>query len=108
MSDVETKCRVSRKYSLGSSVDLVRTQLCLNRHTILRLPITKGMTGQLYLTQYLGLCDFRQVKLRKDLFRQSVLPRLQRADKKHQLSASCGQLRPQDEGPFSMKDNKCR
>ncbi|TWW58902.1 breast cancer anti-estrogen resistance protein 3 homolog isoform X2 [Takifugu flavidus] len=66
---VETGCRASRKYSLGSSVDLV--------------------------------------KLRKDLFRQSVLPRLQRADKKHQLSASCGQLRPQDEGPFSMKDNKC-
>lgn len=108
MSDVETGCRVSRKYSLGSSVDLVRTQLCLNIHTILRLPKTKGMTSQLYLTQYLGLCDFRQVKLRKDLFRQSVLPRLQRADKKHQLSASCGQLRPQDEGPFSMKDNKWR
>uniref|UniRef100_H2UDV9 Breast cancer anti-estrogen resistance protein 3-like n=1 Tax=Takifugu rubripes TaxID=31033 RepID=H2UDV9_TAKRU len=43
-----------------------------------------------------------RVKLRKDLFRQSVLPRLQRADKKHQLSASCGQLRPQDEGPFKM------
>lgn len=50
MSDVETVCRVRRKYSLGSSVDLVRTQLCLNRHIILRLPIIKGMTGQLYLT----------------------------------------------------------
>uniref|UniRef100_A0A8D3CPL8 Breast cancer anti-estrogen resistance protein 3-like n=1 Tax=Scophthalmus maximus TaxID=52904 RepID=A0A8D3CPL8_SCOMX len=46
--------RVSRKYSLGSSMDL-------------------------------------------DLFRQSVLPRLQRADKKHRLSASCSQLRPLNE-----------
>ncbi|XP_038141265.1 breast cancer anti-estrogen resistance protein 3 homolog isoform X2 [Cyprinodon tularosa] len=33
----------------------------------------------------------------KDLFRQSVLPRLQRADKKHRLSSSCSQLRPLDE-----------
>uniref|UniRef100_A0A3Q2E3R8 Breast cancer anti-estrogen resistance protein 3 homolog n=1 Tax=Cyprinodon variegatus TaxID=28743 RepID=A0A3Q2E3R8_CYPVA len=32
-----------------------------------------------------------------DLFRQSVLPRLQRADKKHRLSSSCSQLRPLDE-----------
>ncbi|XP_036951898.1 breast cancer anti-estrogen resistance protein 3 homolog [Acanthopagrus latus] len=51
--------RVSRKYSLGSSLDLV--------------------------------------KPKKDLFRQSVLPRLQRADKKHRLSASCSQLRPLNE-----------
>ncbi|GLD52100.1 breast cancer anti-estrogen resistance protein 3-like protein [Lates japonicus] len=51
--------RVSRKYSLGSSMDLV--------------------------------------KPKKDLFRQSVLPRLQRADKKHRLSASCSQLRPLNE-----------
>uniref|UniRef100_A0A672Z7D4 Breast cancer anti-estrogen resistance protein 3-like n=1 Tax=Sphaeramia orbicularis TaxID=375764 RepID=A0A672Z7D4_9TELE len=35
-----------------------------------------------------------RVKPGKDLFRQSVLPRLQRADKKHRLSASCSQLRP--------------
>ncbi|XP_040892521.1 breast cancer anti-estrogen resistance protein 3 homolog isoform X2 [Toxotes jaculatrix] len=51
--------RVSRKYSLGSSMDLV--------------------------------------KPRKDLFRQSVLPRLQRADKKNRLSVSCSQLRPLNE-----------
>ncbi|KAF0037143.1 hypothetical protein F2P81_010017 [Scophthalmus maximus] len=51
--------RVSRKYSLGSSMDLVKPG--------------------------------------KDLFRQSVLPRLQRADKKHRLSASCSQLRPLNE-----------
>ncbi|XP_022593812.1 breast cancer anti-estrogen resistance protein 3-like isoform X1 [Seriola dumerili] len=51
--------RVSRKYSLGSSIDLV--------------------------------------KPRKDLFRQSFLPRLHRADKKHRLSASCSQLRPLNE-----------
>ncbi|XP_071360563.1 breast cancer anti-estrogen resistance protein 3 homolog isoform X2 [Trachinotus anak] len=51
--------RVSRKYSLGSSMDLV--------------------------------------KPRKDLFRQSFLPRLHRADKKHRLSASCSQLRPLNE-----------
>ncbi|XP_076585275.1 SH2 domain-containing protein 3A isoform X1 [Chaetodon auriga] len=55
-SGMQMERRVSRKYSLGSSMDLV--------------------------------------KLRKDLFRQSVLPRLQRADKKHRLSASCSQLRP--------------
>ncbi|MEQ2292511.1 hypothetical protein AMECASPLE_023835, partial [Ameca splendens] len=35
--------------------------------------------------------------LPKDLFRQSVLPRLHRVDKKHRLSASCSQLRPLDE-----------
>ncbi|KAJ0050802.1 hypothetical protein NL108_006156, partial [Boleophthalmus pectinirostris] len=48
--------RVSRKHSLGSSMDLVNP--------------------------------------RKDLFRQSVLPHLQRADSKHRLSASCSQLQP--------------
>uniref|UniRef100_A0A3B4FDY7 SH2 domain containing 3A n=1 Tax=Pundamilia nyererei TaxID=303518 RepID=A0A3B4FDY7_9CICH len=55
--------KVSRKYSLGSSMDL-------------------------------------------DLFRQSVLPRLQRADKKHRLSASCSQLRPLDEDNIS--NNTCQ
>uniref|UniRef100_A0A3Q1CZ31 SH2 domain containing 3A n=1 Tax=Amphiprion ocellaris TaxID=80972 RepID=A0A3Q1CZ31_AMPOC len=44
----------------------------------------------------LGLYHFLQEKP-KDLFRQSVLPRLQRADKRHRLSASCGQLRPLNE-----------
>ncbi|XP_034543278.1 uncharacterized protein LOC117815583 [Notolabrus celidotus] len=58
-SGMQVKRRVSRKYSLGSSMDLV--------------------------------------KPKKDLFRQSVLPRLQRADKKHRLSASCSQLRPLNE-----------
>ncbi|XP_072240834.1 breast cancer anti-estrogen resistance protein 3 homolog isoform X1 [Leuresthes tenuis] len=57
-SDVQVvKRRASRKYSLGSSLDLEKP---------------------------------------KDLFRQSVL-RLQRADKKHRLSASCSQLRPLEE-----------
>ncbi|KAM4594472.1 breast cancer anti-estrogen resistance protein 3 homolog isoform 3-T3 [Fundulus diaphanus] len=35
--------------------------------------------------------------LPKDLFRQSVLPRLHRADKKHRLSSSCSLLHPLDE-----------
>ncbi|XP_039899602.1 breast cancer anti-estrogen resistance protein 3 homolog [Simochromis diagramma] len=61
------KRRVSRKYSLGSSMDLERP---------------------------------------KELFRQSVLPRLQRADKKHRLSASCSQLRPLDEDNIS--NNACQ
>lgn len=66
------------------------------------------MTDQLRWPDYLGLCNFLQVKLRKDLFRQSILPRLQHADK-HQLSASCSQLRPLDEAALSMKDHsKCR
>lgn len=42
----------------------------------------------------------------KDLFRQSVLPRLQRADKKHRLSASCSQLRPLDED--NVSHNGCQ
>ncbi|XP_053187499.1 breast cancer anti-estrogen resistance protein 3 homolog [Scomber japonicus] len=58
-SGVPVERRASRKYSLGSSMDLVKT--------------------------------------RKDLFRQSVLPRLQRAEKKHRLSVSCSQLRPLNE-----------
>lgn len=67
------------------------------------------MTEQLRWPHYLGLCYILQVKLRKDLFRQSVLPRLQRADKKHQLSTSCSQLRSLDEAVLSLKDNnKCR
>uniref|UniRef100_A0A8C7YPJ2 Breast cancer anti-estrogen resistance protein 3 n=1 Tax=Oryzias sinensis TaxID=183150 RepID=A0A8C7YPJ2_9TELE len=37
----------------------------------------------------------------KDLFRQSILPRLQRMDKKHRLSVSCSQLRPLIWRPFS-------
>ncbi|CAB1459627.1 unnamed protein product [Pleuronectes platessa] len=62
--------RVSRKYSLGSSMDLVKPG--------------------------------------KDLFRQSVLPRLQRADKKHRLSASCSQLRPlnEDRAQIGERDSK--
>ncbi|XP_061769797.1 breast cancer anti-estrogen resistance protein 3 homolog isoform X2 [Nerophis ophidion] len=62
--------RVSRKYSLGSSIDLV--------------------------------------KPRKDVFRQSVLPRLHRADKKHRLSASCSQLRPLDEDHASGAADGCQ
>ncbi|XP_078132251.1 breast cancer anti-estrogen resistance protein 3 homolog isoform X3 [Sander vitreus] len=58
-SGVQVERRVSRKYSLESSMDLG--------------------------------------KPRKDLFRQSVLPRLQRADKKKRLSVSCSQLRPLNE-----------
>ncbi|KAF7663435.1 hypothetical protein LDENG_00209750 [Lucifuga dentata] len=60
--------RVTRKYSLGSSMDLVKPT--------------------------------------KDLFRNSVLPRLQRADKKR-FSASCSQLHPLKEdncfGPQTVK-----
>lgn len=62
--------RVSRKYSLGSSLDLV--------------------------------------KPKTDLFRQSVLPRLQRADKKHRLSASCSQLRPLNEDNMSSQLENCQ
>lgn len=69
---------------------------------------TKEMTEQLHWTQYLALCYFLQVKLRKDLFRQSILLRQQRADKKHRLSASCSHLRPLDEAALSMTDDKCR
>ncbi|CAL8331017.1 unnamed protein product [Lota lota] len=54
-SGSDPKRRVTRKYSLGSSLDLVRN--------------------------------------RKDLFRHSVFPRLQRADK-NDVSASCSQLHP--------------
>ncbi|XP_032400444.1 breast cancer anti-estrogen resistance protein 3 isoform X2 [Etheostoma spectabile] len=73
-SGVQMERRVSRKYSLGSSMDLV--------------------------------------KPRKDLFRQSVLPRLQRADKKKRLSASCSQLRPLNEDNTiseaeRSQDSKC-
>ncbi|XP_052370892.1 uncharacterized protein LOC127928031 [Oncorhynchus keta] len=56
-SGMVEELRVSRKYSLGSSLDLV--------------------------------------KPRKDLFRQSVLPRLRR---KVTVSASCSQLHPLEEG----------
>ncbi|KAK5865565.1 hypothetical protein PBY51_019828 [Eleginops maclovinus] len=69
-SGVKVERRVSRKYSLGSSMDLV--------------------------------------KPRKDLFRQSVLPRLQRADKKHRLSASCSQLRPLEEDNAISEAERCQ
>ncbi|KAF3852572.1 hypothetical protein F7725_005927 [Dissostichus mawsoni] len=67
---VNVERRVSRKYSLGSSMDLVKPS--------------------------------------KDLFRQSVLPRLQRADKKHRLSASCTQLRPLDEDNAISEAERCQ
>ncbi|KAL3066500.1 hypothetical protein OYC64_016455 [Pagothenia borchgrevinki] len=67
---VKVERRVSRKYSLGSSMDLVKPS--------------------------------------KDLFRQSVLPRLQRADKKHRLSASCTQLRPLDEDNAISEAERCQ
>ncbi|XP_076004229.1 breast cancer anti-estrogen resistance protein 3 homolog isoform X2 [Genypterus blacodes] len=60
--------RVTRKYSLGSSMDLVKPT--------------------------------------KDLFRQSVLPRLQRADKKR-FSASCSQLRPLKEDNSVVDTDGC-
>ncbi|KAG8014624.1 Breast cancer anti-estrogen resistance protein 3 [Nibea albiflora] len=55
-----------------------------------------------------GLYRFLQVKSRKDLFRQSVLPRLQRADKKHRLSASCSQLRPLNEDNTISETQHCK
>lgn len=55
-----------------------------------------------------GLYRFLQVKSRKDLFRQSVLPRLQRADKKHRLSASCSQLRPLNEDNTISETQRCQ
>ncbi|XP_041839434.1 breast cancer anti-estrogen resistance protein 3 homolog isoform X2 [Melanotaenia boesemani] len=61
------KRRTSRKYSLGSSMDLEKP---------------------------------------KGLFRQSVLPRLQRADKKNRLSASCSQLRPLEENNTVSQESK--
>ncbi|XP_077426271.1 LOW QUALITY PROTEIN: breast cancer anti-estrogen resistance protein 3 homolog [Vanacampus margaritifer] len=67
---VQMERRVSRKYSLGSSMDLVKPS--------------------------------------KDLFRQSVLPRLHRTDKKQRLSASCSQLRPLDEDRASGTLGGCR
>ncbi|XP_061575954.1 breast cancer anti-estrogen resistance protein 3 homolog isoform X2 [Cololabis saira] len=42
----------------------------------------------------------------KDLFRHSILPRLQRADKKHRLSASCTQLRPLNEDNAVNQESK--
>ncbi|XP_061626299.1 breast cancer anti-estrogen resistance protein 3 homolog isoform X2 [Phyllopteryx taeniolatus] len=67
---VQMERRVSRKYSLGSSMDLVKPS--------------------------------------KDLFRQSVLPRLHRADKKQRLSASCSQLRPLNEDHAFATLDGCR
>ncbi|XP_077379787.1 breast cancer anti-estrogen resistance protein 3 homolog isoform X2 [Festucalex cinctus] len=69
-SGVQMERRASRKYSLGSSMDLVKPS--------------------------------------KDLFRQSVLPRLHRGDKKQRLSASCSQLRPLDEDHASGTLDGCR
>ncbi|XP_010794128.1 breast cancer anti-estrogen resistance protein 3 isoform X2 [Notothenia coriiceps] len=69
-SGVKVERRVSRKYSLGSSMDLVKPS--------------------------------------KDLFRQNVLPRLQRADKKHRLSASCTQFRPLDEDNAISEAEHCQ
>ncbi|KAM7394561.1 hypothetical protein PAMP_021352 [Pampus punctatissimus] len=69
-SDMPVERRVNRKYSLGSSMDLV--------------------------------------KPKKDLFRQSFLPRLHRADKKHRLSASCSQLRPLNEDNTSSEIDCCQ
>ncbi|CAK6972782.1 breast cancer anti-estrogen resistance protein 3 homolog [Scomber scombrus] len=69
-SGVPVERRASRKYSLGSSMDLVKT--------------------------------------RKDLFRQSVLPRLQRADKKQRLSVSCSQLRPLNEDHTTGETDRCQ
>uniref|UniRef100_A0A3Q3WR74 SH2 domain containing 3A n=1 Tax=Mola mola TaxID=94237 RepID=A0A3Q3WR74_MOLML len=56
----------------------------------------------------LGLNHFLQVKLRKDLFRQSLLPRLQQADKKHRLSDSCSQLRPLNEDKSLSETERCQ
>lgn len=69
-SGVQIERRVSRKYSLGSSMDLV--------------------------------------KPRKDLFRESVLPRLQRVDKKNRVSVSCSQLRPLNEDNTISETERCQ
>ncbi|XP_077935665.1 breast cancer anti-estrogen resistance protein 3 homolog isoform X1 [Gasterosteus aculeatus] len=69
-SGVQVERRVSRKYSLGSSADVVKPG--------------------------------------KDLFRQSLLPRLQRADRKQRLSASCSQLRPLNEDNVIGEAERCQ
>ncbi len=101
LSGVQVERRVSRKYSLGSSMDLVRPQSW--HYTASQ---THDRTKQ--DAHYLGLYHFLQVKPRKDLFRQSVLPRLQRADKKHRLSASCSQLRPLNEDNSISDTERCQ
>lgn len=95
--------RVSRKYSLGSSLDLVGTQ-CWPYKQYTVYPTKQRQAASVTLTR----CHISQVKPKKDLFRQSVLPRLQRADKKHRLSASCSQLRPLDEDNTSSQLENCQ
>lgn len=104
LSGVQMGHSVSRKYSLGSSMDLVRIASIQQHKLMIAHNRTNDCNQQPQDSHYLGLYHFLQVKLRKDLFRQSVLPRLQRADKKHSLSASCSQLRPLNEATLSEKE----
>ncbi|XP_037545737.1 breast cancer anti-estrogen resistance protein 3 homolog [Nematolebias whitei] len=53
-----------------------------------------------------SLGSYADLEKPKDLFRQSVLPRLQRADKKHRLSASCSQLLPLNEDNNLSQENR--
>uniref|UniRef100_A0A3B3XQR3 Breast cancer anti-estrogen resistance protein 3-like n=1 Tax=Poecilia mexicana TaxID=48701 RepID=A0A3B3XQR3_9TELE len=66
--------------------ETILTQLSRDRQ---RLDPLSGQTQRTHTVRY--------VHRPKDLFRQRVLPRLHRIDKKHRLSASCSQLRPLDE-----------
>ncbi|XP_027139264.1 breast cancer anti-estrogen resistance protein 3 isoform X2 [Larimichthys crocea] len=106
-SGVPMERRVSRKYSLGSSMDLVRPQSC-HYTANLSSPKTLRVPSEQMMHTDVGLYHFLQVKSRKDLFRQSVLPRLQRADKKHRLSASCSQLRPLNEDNTISETQDCK
>ncbi|CAG5928730.1 unnamed protein product [Menidia menidia] len=78
----------------------------LSRHRQRLDPYSDVQVVKRRVSRKYSLGSSQDIEKPKDLFRQSVLPRLQRADKKHRLSASCSQLRPLEEDHSVNQESK--
>ncbi|XP_028255737.1 breast cancer anti-estrogen resistance protein 3 [Parambassis ranga] len=94
---------------------LLRHRQRLDPHSVSCLPDSQESGVQVVkrrVSRKYSLGSSTDLEKPKDLFRQSVLPRLHRTDKKHRLSASCSQLRPLNEdnviGQDSCQDKRSK
>ncbi|KAF7223676.1 breast cancer anti-estrogen resistance protein 3 homolog isoform X2 [Nothobranchius furzeri] len=78
----------------------------ISRHRQRLDPHSDQQTVKRRVSRNYSLGSYSDLEKPRDLFRQSVLPRLQRADKKHRLSASCSQLRPLNEDNDIIQEHK--
>ncbi|RVE75968.1 hypothetical protein OJAV_G00004090 [Oryzias javanicus] len=78
----------------------------LSRQTLRLGPCSGEQVVKRRISRNYSLGSYVDLESPKDLFRQSILPRLHRVDKKHRLSVSCSQLRPLNEDETIIQESK--